>query len=251
MWRVSRFEEDSWRKKGRSSISNSRAWKRVLLVCFATTAGASAQAQTVQDGGEVVIYGHHLPTDPWADMVAKMLRGELGQALTRSFGPVGSVSGGTPNVDSDATAGKAGATLTDTEPSTTNPETCHPVIIKTGEKNSTESDFSSRGLYGLALSRTYRSSLPAGQLFGTGWVSNLEVSVSADFSYCYRTGPYCFARSPSPIRTTRSGATATMPTGCSPRQVRRAGCMCAATPTTRCTPTGSPPSRSTACRPWW
>ncbi len=53
--------------------------------------------------------------------------------------------------------------------------TARPVLIATGEKIKPESDFQSLGLYGLGLTRTYRSRHAVGTLFGAQWLSNLDM----------------------------------------------------------------------------
>lgn len=58
-----------------------------------------------------------------------------------------------------------------------NPTTGNPVIIATGEKVKTEVDFVSSGLYGLSLSRHYRSmpaTYGANGMFGPKWFSSLS-----------------------------------------------------------------------------
>ncbi|NHZ38098.1 RHS repeat-associated core domain-containing protein [Massilia rubra] len=52
--------------------------------------------------------------------------------------------------------------------------TDNPVVIATGEKHKDESDFESQGLYGLSLTRTYRSRHAEGRLFGKHWLSSLD-----------------------------------------------------------------------------
>ncbi|RSZ55170.1 RHS repeat protein [Massilia atriviolacea] len=52
--------------------------------------------------------------------------------------------------------------------------TAHPVVIATGEKHKAEADFRSNGLYGLSLTRTYRSMHGEGGLFGKRWLSSLD-----------------------------------------------------------------------------
>ncbi|MDQ1923145.1 RHS repeat-associated core domain-containing protein [Massilia pseudoviolaceinigra] len=52
--------------------------------------------------------------------------------------------------------------------------TANPVVLATGEKVATESDFESQGLYGLSLTRTYRSQHAEGTLFGKHWLSTLD-----------------------------------------------------------------------------
>lgn len=52
--------------------------------------------------------------------------------------------------------------------------TANPVVIATGEKHKAETDFRSNGLYGLSLTRTYRSMHGQGGLFGKRWLSSLD-----------------------------------------------------------------------------
>lgn len=54
------------------------------------------------------------------------------------------------------------------------PSTKNPVILATGEKFKDEVDFTSGGLYGLSLQRTYRSKQTVGGMFGPNWMSSLE-----------------------------------------------------------------------------
>lgn len=50
----------------------------------------------------------------------------------------------------------------------------NPVVIATGEKHREEADFAAHGLYGLSLTRTYRSKHAEGRLFGKHWLSTLD-----------------------------------------------------------------------------
>ncbi|HEX8613759.1 MAG TPA: RHS repeat-associated core domain-containing protein [Telluria sp.] len=52
--------------------------------------------------------------------------------------------------------------------------TTNPVLIASGEKHKTEPDFNSFGLYGISLSRTYRSANDTGTMFGPHWLSSLD-----------------------------------------------------------------------------
>ncbi len=54
------------------------------------------------------------------------------------------------------------------------PSSGNPVVIATGEKYKVEADFESNGLYGLSLTRTYRSNNASGRMFGANWLSNLD-----------------------------------------------------------------------------
>ncbi|GEM_PF-4392151 len=58
-------------------------------------------------------------------------------------------------------------------PNSTNPVGCNPVVYSTGEKLLSESDFIAEGLYGLSQTRHYRSAPVAAGHFGPGWYSSL------------------------------------------------------------------------------
>ena len=60
------------------------------------------------------------------------------------------------------------------EGSSGNPSTSNPVIIATGEKFKQEQDIDDAGLYGLSLTRTYRSNAFQYLMFGLRWVSDFE-----------------------------------------------------------------------------
>lgn len=66
------------------------------------------------------------------------------------------------------------------------PISANPVIIATGEKIKTESDFTSLGRYGLSLERTYRSKHNTGTLFGPNWLSNLDPARITPSGTCTR-----------------------------------------------------------------
>ena len=51
-----------------------------------------------------------------------------------------------------------------------------PVLLTTGEKFKEERDFTSGGLYGLSLTRTYRSRQAVGTMFGANWLSTFDWS---------------------------------------------------------------------------
>lgn len=55
-----------------------------------------------------------------------------------------------------------------------NATTGNPVIIATGEKLKTETDFLAGGLMGLTLTRTYRSFGAGSAMFGAKWMSSIE-----------------------------------------------------------------------------
>ncbi|MES2321162.1 MAG: RHS repeat-associated core domain-containing protein [Pseudomonadota bacterium] len=52
--------------------------------------------------------------------------------------------------------------------------TKNPVVIATGEKHKSEPDFQAGGLYGLSLTRSYRSEHAEGSMFGPHWLSSLD-----------------------------------------------------------------------------
>jgi RHS repeat-associated protein len=52
--------------------------------------------------------------------------------------------------------------------------TTHPVVIATGEKHLTVTDFYASGEYGLGITRTYRSLHATGRLLGQHWLTNVD-----------------------------------------------------------------------------
>lgn len=68
-----------------------------------------------------------------------------------------------------------------------NPGTSMPVVIATGEKYKSESDFSTGSQYGFSLGRTYRSKQAVGTLFGPNWLSSIDVpTLKFTFSGCIK-----------------------------------------------------------------
>lgn len=66
--------------------------------------------------------------------------------------------------------------------------TGNPVKLSTGEKWKDEADFQSLGLYGLSLTRTYRSMSTSGSMFGANWLSSLDYPrLSFTFNQCKTT----------------------------------------------------------------
>jgi RHS repeat-associated protein len=63
--------------------------------------------------------------------------------------------------------------------------TANPVVIATGEKHKTETDFQAAGAVGLSLARTYRSNHAAGNLFGPHWLSSLDAP-TLRYAPCFR-----------------------------------------------------------------
>ena len=55
----------------------------------------------------------------------------------------------------------------------------HPVVIASGEKHQTETDFVGGGEYSLGLSRTYKSFSGAGRMFGPRWVGSYDIPTAA------------------------------------------------------------------------
>lgn len=74
-----------------------------------------------------------------------------------------------------------------------NATTKNPVLVMTGEKWKEESDFQAQGLYGISLTRLYRSKNPSGKLFGQNWLSNLDfpsLTFSSPFKNSYGVSVY-------------------------------------------------------------
>jgi len=68
--------------------------------------------------------------------------------------------------------------------------TRNPVVIQTGEKFKIEKDFSGGGLYGLDLTRTYRSKYGRGSFFGSNWQSTYDFPKLSPMRACNQSeGP--------------------------------------------------------------
>jgi RHS repeat-associated protein len=116
-----------------------------------------------------------------------VLTGDSAQDYLRSLQGQG---GARYNVSAGELAADAVAAATDPSPketappqasnntvatgSTTDPSTCGPVKLSTGEKLKNEVDFSTGGLHGVSLVRTYRGTGSTGTAFGTAWRSNID-----------------------------------------------------------------------------
>ena len=73
--------------------------------------------------------------------------------------------------------------------------TQNPVIIATGEKIKPETDFVAGGLYGLGLTRTYRSVNKTGSLFGANWPSTYDsLHLSYTLTSCRYIDVLCYPR---------------------------------------------------------
>jgi RHS repeat-associated protein len=85
------------------------------------------------------------------------------------------------------------APATNTSETDCNGTTGKPVIIATGEKVGTESDFAVQGNHGFALERTYRSQNRTGRAFGSAWPSTLDgTSISFTTAGCRRIDVVCY-----------------------------------------------------------
>ena len=74
--------------------------------------------------------------------------------------------------------------------------TQNPVIIATGEKFKSEDDFSSGGLYGMGLTRTYRSFNASGSMFGANWPSTFDsLKIGYTLTACRTIDALCYPRS--------------------------------------------------------
>jgi RHS repeat-associated protein len=73
-----------------------------------------------------------------------------------------------------------------------NPTTGNPVVIATGEKTNTETDFGSRSEFGLGMARTYRSlaATTTSTLFGPKWRSTYDYSRLLFSTACDSTADY-------------------------------------------------------------
>jgi RHS repeat-associated protein len=78
--------------------------------------------------------------------------------------------------------------------------TPRPVTIATGEKRLSESDFVSRGLYGLSHARHYRTLFSTGNMLGNNWNSSLN-HPRLEFAGCYvEPPPPCDGECATPLR---------------------------------------------------
>ncbi|KKO65365.1 putative deoxyribonuclease RhsC [Janthinobacterium sp. KBS0711] len=85
-------------------------------------------------------------------------------------------------------------------PNTAPKKTKHPVVIATGEKYKSETDFFSQGEYGLGLERTYRSRQVTGTFFGKNWLSKYDVPrIIASTAGCIRMDSMCIPQSATVI----------------------------------------------------
>ena len=76
----------------------------------------------------------------------------------------------------------------------------NPVVIATGEKYKSETDFFSQGEYGLGLERTYRSRQATGTFFGKNWLSKYDVPrIIASTAGCIRMDSMCIPQSATVI----------------------------------------------------
>lgn len=87
---------------------------------------------------------------------------------------IGLTYGREPSLGYMGIGGSMNAGAPSTDDSKKSCSTSKPVIVTTGEKHKTETDFVSRGLSGLSLARTYRSKNASGTWFGANWMSNLD-----------------------------------------------------------------------------
>jgi YD repeat-containing protein len=70
-----------------------------------------------------------------------------------------------------------------------NPSTAQPVVLATGEKHFTETDFTDLRENSLGLTRTYRSKSTTGRLFGAQWQSSLDFP-KLEYGGCRLGGQY-------------------------------------------------------------
>jgi len=108
--------------------------------------------------------------------------------------PAGTVRGSRPSPSAGGRGGRAPtpgdkAKQPPDSEQNTKPVNCspNPVVLATGEKLKTEPDFSANSLYGISLTRTYRSQHATGTVFGAHWTSSLDSSkVSYNLTNCIR-----------------------------------------------------------------
>jgi RHS repeat-associated protein len=116
------------------------------------------------------------PPPPPPAPIVNVTAGNSGQMLNEIF-----AGGSSGNPGAGAKQDKPGD-------NTKGEKSCKPVMIATGEKLLTESDFAAAGLYGISHSRYYRSRSPAGSVLGANWNSSLN-HPRMEFSGCYVEAP--------------------------------------------------------------
>lgn len=128
--------------------------------------------------------------DPWRLVNGSEFGDQGGGAGGRDFGNGGGRAGsggasgsqGTCNANRQAQASENNAP---TDSAASNPETCNPVTIATGEKVLYEQDFRDFADGGLALTRIYRSNTAVPGLFGPKWRSSLDFPAVQIEPACY------------------------------------------------------------------
>jgi RHS repeat-associated protein len=155
-------------------------------------AGGSGDAGGSGGGGEQCVSGPNrvCVTERGAEWFMRS-GSEPGPRNPNSGGTDGGGGGGNggnaaaPSSQGNSDKGKEKKPDTCSGSSDQNPSSPNPVIIATGEKILSQSDFPAGSTYGLGLTRTYRSYATNSRLFGPNWASSLDFPTLAA-SGCYR-----------------------------------------------------------------
>lgn len=136
----------------------------LIWVAVAALAFAAIPADAFEATQRVEVHGDPCPPD--RDWLSAKCGDSLYFTLNDDRGAPGGSGGGaaSPPSNNNSKIPCKGAGLTG-----------RPVIVTTGEKIKSEPDFNGWGLYGLGLTRTYRSMHPSGTLFGPNWLSTLDM----------------------------------------------------------------------------
>lgn len=146
------------------------------VVASHSTVFASAEEGTVgyteQDQVTIVITGQRLPPPPPTPSVQH----DTVSILAPASKPIGAPPGPIGAPPGSSGSGSEGAMAKPASQDDSDAEKCSnkPVVLHSGEKYKSEIDFKSRQLYGISLSRTYRSRSATGRLFGPNWPSSLD-----------------------------------------------------------------------------
>lgn len=173
--------------------------KAAVVACTAALTSGWALAVTTGDRVLPLEPSPSVPVQGFKDRISEWARRDFANAQDNgrslSSGREGSVGGGSDKNKEPEENAKPD------DPDNSDPKcggtTGNPVVIATGEKYKSEDDFTSFGLHGLSLTRTYRSKNAGGMLFGPNWPSSLDPAALAPSSQTINT-----EAGPRPARAT-------------------------------------------------
>jgi Domain of unknown function (DUF6531) len=181
-----------------------RAQATAIFVCAALL-GSAVSAQSAKDCIRMSSHGPNSVQFKCPEQRVEIAGAKLTEPSPTL--PVGSFTNRAPGIQgrhgngkglSSSASNTADPAALDSSEVNCSQTTGNPVVIATGEKVKTETDFVSRGLYGFGVVRTYRSkNTSSTALFGPNWPSNLDgMRLSWSGANCQPgDGPYCYPRS--------------------------------------------------------